>query len=114
MVWDNCGPHTVQGMRQPFAEWGVKVRELPPKMTDISQVMDLVVNASLKAAIRGMRSQALFSYFHKWKILRLTAPAHQDKPPPPPFRPPNKASRGERDTDCVAMHTIDTRQFRFW
>lgn len=38
MVWDNCTPHKVDAVRDVFAEWGVEVFELPPKMTDILQV----------------------------------------------------------------------------
>ena len=44
IVWDNCGPHKVDAVRAVFAEWGVYAQEVPPKMTDTLQVMDLVVN----------------------------------------------------------------------
>ena len=63
MVWDNCGPHKVEAVRQVFREWGVTVVELRPKMTDILQVMDLIANAPLKSAIRRMRAASLFDYF---------------------------------------------------
>lgn len=112
MVWDNCGPHKVEGVRQVFAEWGVEVRELPPKMTDILQVMDLAVNGPLKAAIRRMRSQALFSYFQEWKIARLTASAHPDKPPLPPFRPPKPAvEQGIQTVLQCTTSTLGTPEF---
>ena len=65
-VWDNCRPHKahkVDSVRAVFDEWGVHVRELPPKMTDVLQVMDLVVNGPLKAAIRRHRTRMLLSYF---------------------------------------------------
>ncbi|KAL3917067.1 MAG: hypothetical protein SGPRY_006556 [Prymnesium sp.] len=39
-------------VRKVFDEWGVTVKELPPKMTDLLQVMDLVVKGPIKASIR--------------------------------------------------------------
>ena len=39
MIWDNCGCHKVAAVRAVFEEWGVDVMELPPKMTDMLQVM---------------------------------------------------------------------------
>ena len=38
---------------------------LPPNMTDVLQVMDLVVNAPLKAGIRRVRCDSLYDYFQK-------------------------------------------------
>ena len=86
MVWDNCGPHKVEAVRKVFQEWNVTVLELPPKMTDTLQVMDLVVNSPLKAAIRRQRCRDLFKYFQEWKINRLQAVV--SKVPLPPFAPP--------------------------
>lgn len=86
MVWDNCGPHKVAGVRKVFDEWGIKAMELPPKMTDILQVMDLIVNGPLKAAIRRHRIEGLFNYFQSWKIKRLAAGAARN--PLPGFEPP--------------------------
>ena len=54
-------------------------------MTDILQVMELVVNGPLKAAIRRDRSLNQFKYVQGWKIKRLTALA--SKPKPPRFKP---------------------------
>lgn len=71
MVWDNCGSHKTDAVRAVFKEWGILVRELPPKMTDILQPMDLVANAPLKTAIRRTRGQALFDYFQSWKHTRV-------------------------------------------
>jgi hypothetical protein len=86
MVWDNCGPHKVESVRAVFREWGVTVKELPPKMTDILQVMDLIANAPLKSAIRKMRAMGLFAYFQDWKVKRLLA--EKDDLELPPFNPP--------------------------
>ena len=55
-------------------------------MTDVLQVMDLVVNGPLKAAIRRRRCTGLFDYFQAWKIKRLAAAAN--KTTLPPFQPP--------------------------
>ena len=41
----------VDAVREAYAAWAIDWAELPPKMTDILQVMDLVVNGPLKAAI---------------------------------------------------------------
>ena len=86
MVWDNCGPHKVESVRAVFREWGVQVMELPPKMTDILQVMDLIANAPLKSAIRKRRAIGLFAYFQEWKVRRLLA--EKDGAELPPFSPP--------------------------
>jgi hypothetical protein len=37
-------------------------------MTDVLQVMDLVVNGPLKAHMRSFRCAALFRYFQSWKL----------------------------------------------
>ena len=75
-------------------EWGVHVRELPPKMTDVLQVMDLVVNGPLKAAIRRHRTRMLLSYFTSWKVSRLNAMVKGD--PLPPFKPPKPSITSRR------------------
>ena len=40
-------------------------------MTDVLQVMDLVVNGPVKAGIRRKRCDQLFEYFQDWKLRRL-------------------------------------------
>ena len=57
--------------RGVFAEWGIAIENLPPNMTDLLQVMDLVVNGPIKADIRRAHIQAIFDYFQSWKIRRL-------------------------------------------
>ena len=71
MIWDNCGSHNSPAIQSVFESWGIEILSLPPKMTDHLQIMDLVVNAPLKASIRRMRVQNLFDYFQAWKIRRL-------------------------------------------
>ena len=63
IVWDNCGSHNVPSIADVFAEWGITFQNLPKKMTDILQVMDLIVNGPVKAAIRRNRIQVIFNYF---------------------------------------------------
>ena len=86
MVWDNCGPHKVAAVQEAYAAWGIDSDELPAKMTDILQVMDLIANGPLKAAIRRRRTKGLFAYFQSWKLKRLSA--HVKGEPLPPFQPP--------------------------
>jgi len=86
LVWDNCSSHKVEALCQVFNEWNICVESLPPKMTDILQVMDLVVNGPLKAAIRRQRAMELFAFFQEWKIRRLSA--FNAKQPLPSFKPP--------------------------
>lgn len=90
IVWDNCGPHNVSAVKAVFDEHNVEVCPLPPKMTDILQVMDLVVNGPLKSAIRRARCQALFSSFVRFKCeceRELDKPKEQRKQLPL-FSPP--------------------------
>ncbi len=67
LVWDSCGPHTVAAVKTIFAAWGIAVEPLPVNMTDVLQVMDLVVNGPLKAHMRRFRCAELFNYFQSWK-----------------------------------------------
>ena len=111
MIWDNCGPHKVAAVRQVYEEWGIECAELPPKMTDILQVMDLVVNGPLKAAIRRRRCHGLFDYFQSWKVKRLAATVN--KTALPPFEPPKpKLADGlEALIDCCKS-SLATREFK--
>ena len=89
VVWDNCGCHNVAAVAEVFAAWSIQIENLPPKMTDILQVMDLVVNGPVKAGIRRKRIEAIFNYFQSWKIKRLQHAAEKDQTAPPPlFTPP--------------------------
>jgi len=86
MVWDNCGPSKVAAVREVFYAWNIRCMELPERMTGHLQVMDLVVNGPLKAAIRRSRTRELYDFFQAWKISRLKALA--ENKPLPPFKPP--------------------------
>ena len=50
----------VSAVAEVFAEWGITAENLPPNMTDLLQVMDLVVNGPVKTSIRAARIDALF------------------------------------------------------
>ena len=86
VVWDNCGPHKTAAVKAAFEREGFEQEELPPKMTDILQVMDLLANGPVKSGIRRVRCEMLFEYFQNWKIARLQAAAN--KTALPPFKPP--------------------------
>ena len=90
LIWDNCGPHGVDAIVKVAAEWGIDLAPLPPKMTDSLQVMDLVVNQPLKAAIRRARCGSLFNYFQNWRLKRLAELAKpvDKREPLPDFNPP--------------------------
>ena len=88
LVWDNCGPHKVPALVDLLASWAVTAEALPPKMTDILQVMDLIVNGPVKAGIRQARVTAIFNFFQSWKIARLQHMAAKLDTLPPDFRPP--------------------------
>ena len=88
LVWDNCGPHNVPALAEVLTSWGVTAEPLPPKMTDILQVMDLIVNGPVKAGIRQARITAIFNFFQSWKIARLQHLAAKLDTLPPDFLPP--------------------------
>ena len=67
LVMDNCGPHGICAVKDAFAAKDILVEHLPPNMTGELQVMDLVVNGPLKAAIRRERCLALHANFLAWK-----------------------------------------------
>jgi hypothetical protein len=67
IVWDNCGPHNAVAVQSMLAAHGLQSANLPPNMTDELQVMDLVVNGPLKAAIRRHRSDQLYTEFQVYK-----------------------------------------------
>ena len=110
VVWDNCGPHNVEAVREVFAEQGIKVESLPPNMTDLLQVMDLVVNGPLKAAMLAARSLSLYESYQQYRIACLRELAKGPAAKLPLFQPPKptqlqglqcilEACRGPLSTD---------------
>jgi hypothetical protein len=66
VVWDNCGSHKTDGVlkfAKSLAGGRVHLVNLLENTTDLLQVMDLVVNAPIKADIRHFRIQRATSQF---------------------------------------------------
>lgn len=56
MLWfDNCGCHQTTVVDDVINVFGLQVACLPPNMTGVLQVLDLVVNGPLKAHTRNLR-----------------------------------------------------------
>jgi hypothetical protein len=49
-------------------ELGLSMALLPPNMTDVLQVIDLVVNGPLKQHIRTKRAERIVDYFKEYKV----------------------------------------------
>lgn len=69
-LWmDNCGVHKGDCLDAIYEEANVEVGYLPPNMTYILQVLDLVVNGPIKAHIRRLRAHRIVEYFKGYKDL---------------------------------------------
>ena len=114
LIWDNCACHNAPALRAVFDSINVTVKNLPKNMTDVLQVMDLVVNAPLKAGIRSVRCNQLFDYFQSWKLKRLqeaSKPANVRKLPP--WAPPKMSiADGIRAVIEVEETVLATPKFR--
>lgn len=109
IAWDSCASHTTTSVLGKLASYDILVKQLPVNMTDILQVLDLVVNGPLKRCTRQQRARALYTYFQSWRLSAATATnaalkkyhalsaaaAKTQKPPPvliaaalPPYDPP--------------------------
>ena len=84
IVVDNCGSHVTPAVEAVFREHGIALELLPKNMTHALQVMDLVANAPLKAALRRRRSAALFAAFQAHKLLQRAAESGAPWAPPKP------------------------------
>jgi DDE superfamily endonuclease len=70
LLWfDNCGCHKTAAIEHIMSELGINVACLPPNMTAILQVLDLVVNGPLKAHIRNNRANKIVQCFKEYKAL---------------------------------------------
>eukprot|EP00966_Prymnesium_polylepis_P297546 6874492-Prymnesium_polylepis.1 len=80
-------------------------------MTDILQVMDLIVNGPVKAGIRRARIEALFNFVQSFKIARLQHLAKKDGTLPPEFKPPKPSQDdGLRTVLKVIKDNLETRR----
>ena len=68
MIWfDNCGCHETNMVDEVISELGVQIACLPPNMTGVLQVLDLVVNGPLKAHTRYLRGARIVESFQAFK-----------------------------------------------
>ena len=97
-----------------FDSINLTVKNLPKNMTDVLQVMDLVVNAPLKAGIRRMRCDQLFDHFQVWKFKRVQEAAKAaDVRKLPPWAPPKvSVADGIRTVIKVEETELATPDFR--
>ena len=97
-----------------FDSINLTVKNLPKNMTDVLQVMDLVVNALLKAGIRRVRCDQLFDYFQLWKLKRVQEAAKAaDVRKLPPWAPPKlSVADGIRTVIKVEETELATPDFR--
>ena len=70
MIWfDNCGCHKTTLVDDIIAELGIQIACLPPNMTGVLQVLDLVVNGPLKAHTRNLRGSRIVECFQSYAKL---------------------------------------------
>jgi hypothetical protein len=86
LVWDNCGSHKTEGVKQFAAslqEGRVHLKNLIENTTDLLQPMDLVVNAPIKADLRNFRigrATLAFDAYSTEFYLRRLARQNEGKP----------------------------------
>jgi DDE superfamily endonuclease len=70
LIWfDNCGCHKTETVDNVIASLEVKVACLPPNMTGVLQVLDLVVNGPMKAHSRKLRGSRIVACFQEYARL---------------------------------------------
>lgn len=70
LIWfDNCGCHKTSTVDNVINSLQVHVACLPPNMTGVLQVLDLVVNGPLKAHSRKLRGSRIVTAFQKFAKL---------------------------------------------
>ena len=68
IIWDNFSPHLSDLVKSEFKKWGIDVTELPPNMTSLLQVVDLIINAPVKADQRRRRARLLKKYMDSFIV----------------------------------------------
>jgi hypothetical protein len=107
LVWDNCPPHLGHCVISALAKHNITMKTLPPNTTSCLQVMDICVNAPLKAQqIRRKRCDELFQYFSSYQVQKVYA--LQQASEMPVFRPPKPS----RESILNLMLDVITRQFQ--
>lgn len=104
LIWfDNCGSHKTFAVEKLLRELGIDIALLPPNMTDILQVLDLVVNGPLKRHIRTLRAKRIVQYFKQHKIeLSANAALPNEDRKKIPFCPP-KPTLNQAMTDLIDL-----------
>lgn len=63
LIWDNCSTHIGAEVERVLEEYGMHVCKLPPNMTDLLQVLDLIWNGPLKSFLRKERILPMYRSF---------------------------------------------------
>jgi hypothetical protein len=105
LVWDNCPPHLGHCVIAALEKHKITMKTLPPNTTSCLQVMDICVNAPLKAQIRRKRCDELFQYFSTYQLQKVYA--LQQASEMPAFRPPKPS----RESILSLMFDVVTQQF---
>ena len=67
LLWDNCPPHKAKMVSNYFKDvLGIDILLLPKNMTDLLQVIDLVINAPLKADQRRQRVRFILEHLESF------------------------------------------------
>ena len=68
MIWvDNAGPHKTAAVEAILKELDIDCVCYPPNMTDILQVLDLIVNKPIKDNIRRIRALVIYKEFQLYQ-----------------------------------------------
>lgn len=113
VVMDNCGAHLTPAVEAVFFEHAIALEFLPKNTTDEKQVMDLVVNGPLKAALRRRRSVALFAALQVHRERVHAARSSGDAAVLPRWAPPQpRLSDGLRAVFDAHLTDFTTPGFR--
>jgi hypothetical protein len=68
LIWmDNFSAHKTETLKHVFEENKLTVAYLPPNMTYLLQVLDLVVNGPIKNHVRCQRAKSIFDYLQDFR-----------------------------------------------
>jgi DDE superfamily endonuclease len=117
LLWmDNCGCHKTEAIVALFEQLNIDIALLPPNMTDILQVLDLVVNGPIKAHIRNKRASRLLDAFKVYKETIKSeselAQRQSRSPQYPKFKAP-KPSMEQGITDLIELFGNDFTSAKF-
>ena len=70
LIWfDNCGCHKTSIVQRYIEDSDIGVAYLPPNMTAVLQVLDLVVNGPLRSHVRQLRAKRIVRSFKEFLVL---------------------------------------------